>query len=87
MNVRSTLVAFAVLVLALAGSLGAETAPPAGAQELPGVPEVLWLVNCDFTFNQCLSSCPLYGDPQACELSCTCSYYACKGFEIPNECI
>jgi hypothetical protein len=87
MKVRAIFVALVVCALALTGALWAETAPPATAQEIFGTPEVIWLVNCDFTFNQCLSSCPLYGDPQACELACTCSYYACKGFEIPNECI
>ena len=87
MKVRTTVVALVVLAVSLTGALWAENAPPASAQELPGPPEVLWLTNCDFTYNYCLSNCPLYGDPQACELGCMCSYYACKGFEIPNECI
>jgi hypothetical protein len=96
MNVRTPVVALVVLVLALAAgplSAGASSLSstvmdtPASGPELPGLPEVLWLVNCDFTYSQCLSGCPAYGDPQACELGCMCSYYACKGFEIPNECI
>jgi hypothetical protein len=102
MNVRSTVVTLVVLALSLAGALGAENTPlspnaaplpsplvdaPASAQELSGLPEVLWMTNCQLTYNYCIADCALYEDPQACELGCQCNYYVCKGIELPNECL
>jgi|GEM_PF-4878783 len=98
---QRSLVLSVLALLALAGAVCAAPAPAVPAAPAPAVqgapsapeapaldgllmPQPVWRTNCEYSLQYCNNNC--FGDSQ-CELGCTCSYYSCKGMDLPNECI